>query len=96
VRNWVVKVFLWSIVVGRICYLSFKICIIKMNVKIKLLSNFTLKIKGEKGCKVIRIFRNNDCYALQFTFKVFSFCLSHSLFLLHTVISLIMFFLWAS
>lgn len=81
VRNWVVKVFLWSIVVDMSWYLSFKICIVKMNVKIKLLSNFSLKIKGEEGYKVIRIFRNKDCYAFQFTFNVFSFCLSCSLFL---------------
>ena len=60
--------------VDRNWYLSFKICIIKMNVKIKLLSNFSLKIEGEKGCKVIRIFRNNDCSVyLQGIFFLFVF-----------------------
>ena len=74
--------------VDRSWYLCFKICIRKMNVKIKFLSNFSLKIRGEKVLKLLE-------YSVTMIVMLFSLPSTYFLFVclvpcfcLHPVISL--------
>lgn len=88
VRNWVVKVFLLSIVVDRSWYLSFKICIIKMNVNIKLLSNFSLKLKENKVVKLLEYSGTMIVMLFSLPSRYFLFVCLVPCFCLHTFISL--------